>query len=159
MVDFISFDIYEQKLYIIATETQIIKDVTNLILSYDCVVLKPGSLVNCVDEPGKMYLSTVLMTSTNTALVHYNGWNIKYNEEIEFCAEQPRLSMPNRDQVIQSHFKIIQARNECTIEQYWQIIQSLENEGFCLNRILSSMYVYQPFTLESVRECYHDRVL
>jgi hypothetical protein len=142
MVQFVSFDTYEQKLSIIQTATLIIKEVSQIILTYDCVCVKPGMAVNCVDKFGKIYYATVLWMNTNSAIVYYHGWKIGHNEEVRF----DKISFKNREEVIQSHFYYIfrgKSKEECLSRMI-----TLEKEGFPLNIIIFTMYYLDFATVE-----------
>jgi hypothetical protein len=151
MVDFVSQSIYEQRFEKISNTTKIIKDLTDLILSYDSFLLKSGSLINCIDRCGRFYFSTVLAVTTDSAIVHFHGWNSTHNEEIIFSPHNYRISLFNRNEIIDSHFKFIRCRNVCTKEQVISIVQSLEAEGLHISRILATMFTRQVFTIDSIR--------
>jgi hypothetical protein len=142
MTEFVSSDTYEQKLHMLQYETLINKDVLYVILSYDCVCVKPGMAVNCCDKLGKIYYA--MWMNTNSAIVYYHGWQTKQNEEVMF----DKLSLRNREEIIESHsISISKVKNR---EQWLPIAVSLENEGFQLNRILGKIVYYPDFEVTRV---------
>jgi hypothetical protein len=134
MVEFVSPDIYEEKLFIIETETLIIKDLSQIILSYDCVCLRPGMRINCRTNFDRLYFATCLMVTTNSAIVCYDNYNDSI-QEVRFYQIRSR----NRNEIIEFHLRHFQREQTTNIlkNDLLMLINTLENEGFPLNHVVS----------------------